>query len=351
MIKIVFTIGTLLIGGAEKFLVNLISKLNKRKYEIYVIVLDKKNNTFLETELEEKGINIYYLNKKEGFSLKTFIKVYKILKKIKPHIIHGNIGGMIYSLPYVFFNNHIRVIHTTHTLASIEYGRIKRLILRYFYKKKKILPVVISNINKDEFIKIYKISPSLVYLIPNGVDLSECNKNHQFSNTTIRLGHIGRFEEVKNHQVIFQVYNELKRKRYNVSLILIGDGSLFNHYREKYQEVSFIRSTDDVNRYLENIDFFLFPSKYEGLPLAVIEAMASGCIVIASDVGGLDELITNDINGFKLNFDDVAGFIEKIEYLFRNRKKLNDISHNNKIKAYNYSLDKMVKMYEELYKW
>lgn len=351
MIKIVFTIGTLLIGGAEKFLVNLISKLDRNQYDIYVIVLDKKNNTFLEKELEDNKVKVFYLNKKEGFSLKTFYRVHKILKKIKPNIIHGNIGGMIYSLPYVFLNKNIKVIHTTHTLASIEYGKVKRFLLKYFYKKKKILPVVISKINKEDFLKTYKISKSLVYLIPNGIDLSKFKNEHIFSSNIIRLGHIGRFEEVKNHQVIFEVYENLRKKGYNVSLVLIGDGSLYDYYKNKYQDVLFIRSTNDVSNYLENIDFFIFPSKYEGLPLAVIEAMASGCVIIASNAGGLNELITNDINGYKLDFNDAFGFSKKIEYLFKNKEKLKEIANNNQKKAQDYSLDKMVKMYEDLYKW
>ncbi len=118
MIKTVYTIGTLLVGGAEVFLTNLISKLNLNKYDVSIIVLDKENNTFLEKKLNDLGIKIYYLNKKDGFRPFTFIKIYRLLKTINPKIIHGNIGGMIYALPYVFLKKNIKVIHTTHTLAS-----------------------------------------------------------------------------------------------------------------------------------------------------------------------------------------------------------------------------------------
>lgn len=350
MIKTVYTIGTLLVGGAEVFLTNLISKLNLNKYDVSIIVLDKENNTFLEKKLNDLGIKIYYLNKKDGFRPFTFIKIYRLLKTINPKIIHGNIGGMIYALPYVFLKKNIKVIHTTHTLASLEFGKLKRMVLKYFYKRSLIIPVVISNINYQNFLTTYKIPKHLIKIIYNGIDIDKFYFERKFNSSEIRLGHVGRFEEVKNHRVIFKVYESLINKGYNVSLKLIGNGSLLENYRKKYKDVIFIESSSEIAKELKDIDFFVFPSLYEGMPLAVIEAMASGCIILSSNVGGLNDLVEDGVNGYRFDFQNVEGFVQTIEMLYKDKKLMAKIAKNNQKKVSEYSLTEMVRKYEELYK-
>lgn len=350
MKKIVYTIGTLLTGGAEVFVVNLIKALDKTKFKIYLIVLDKKNNTFLEDIIDRLGIDVYYLNKKAGFSLKTYFKVNKILRIIKPDIIHGNIGGIIYILLYIIFNKKTKVIHTSHTSPKMEFGGLKRYILNYFYKRKKIIPVVISKENYIEYLKTYRIKEELLHLINNGVDTNKFKTNRNFNGDTIRLGHIGRFEEVKNHKLIVEMYKELRKKN-NISLRLVGAGSLLNIIKEKLEneKVVFIEETKKVEEELKLIDIFVFPSLYEGLPLSLIEAMASGCVIVASDVGGIKDLIENGINGYKYKSDDLMAFVMKIQDLINNRNMMQEISNNNISKAKLFSLDKMVNEYIKLY--
>jgi len=352
MIKIVFTIGTLQIGGAEVFVVNLIKNLDLTKFVPELIVLDKQNKTFLETTIESLGIKTYYMNKPVGFSLKTHIKVYRILRKIKPDIIHGNIGGIIYSLLYVFFNKKVSAVHTAHTNAKIEFGKLKRILLKYFYLRKRIIPVVLSNNNVDEFISTYKINKNLIKVISNGVDINKFNCVRNFANSMIRLGHVGRFEEVKNHKLIFLVYDDLVSKGYNVSLRLIGNGSLLEEYKYKYidKNVCFIQETQKVEEELRKIDIFIFPSLYEGLPISVIEAMASGCVIVASCVGGIVDLIENEVNGYKLKYYSVKSYSAIIEKLIKNPWKMMEISLNNKNKAKQFAINKTIKKYEKLYK-
>lgn len=351
MKKIVYTIGTLLTGGAEVFVVNLIKCLDKTQYDISIIVLDKKNNTFLEDILDELDIKIYYMNKGEGFSLKTNIGVYKILKKIKPDIIHGNIGGIIYILFYVFFNKNVRVIHTSHTVAYKEFGKFKRFILRYFYKNKKIVPVVISKENYEEYIKTYKLNNKLVETINNGVDVDKFYTERDFKNSIIRLGHMGRFEEVKNHKIIFSIYEDLLKKQSKVSLRLIGKGSLLKRYKElsKNINITFVEETKNVEDELSKIDIFIFPSIYEGMPLSLIEAMASGCVIVASNVGGIKDLVENDVNGYLYNSNDLVSFVTRISLLIKDREKMEEISNNNIKKAKQFSLEEMVNKYQKLY--
>lgn len=350
MVNITFTIGTLLTGGAEVFVVNLIKNLDRNKFRISLIVLDKKNNTFLEDIVEGLGIKIYYMNKPEGFSFKTMFRIYKLLKKIKPDIIHGNIGGIIYVLLYLFLSKNVKAVHTAHTLAKYEFGRFKRIVLKYFYKRKKIIPVVISINNYEEFISTYNLKDNQVILISNGVDVDKFACIRDFNKEPIRLGHVGRFEEVKNHKMIMLIYEKLLELGYSVTLRLVGKGSLLAEYREKYKDkVEFVEETANVEEELKKIDIFVFPSIYEGMPLSLIEAMASGCIIVASNVGGINSLIEDDVNGYKFSSDELDNYVNSIKRLILNPNKMVEISNNNIKKSKLYSLDVMVKKYEDLY--
>ena len=93
----------------------------------------------------------------------------------------------------------------------------------------------------------------------------------------------------------------------------------------------------------------MFPSLYEGLPLSLIEAMASGCVIVASSVGGINDLIVDGKNGYKIKNYDVDEYVKIIEMLINDRNLMETISLNNKLDVQKYSIKKTLMLYEELY--
>lgn len=350
MIKIAISIGTLQTGGAEMFVINLLKNLNYQKYQVLLLVLDKPHGGYLEYEAAQLPIKIRYLEKKRGFRPLVMIKIFRVLKKYQPNILHGNIGGTIYFLLYLLFTKKIKLIHTTHTSPQKEFSKLKRRILKVLYQRKRIIPVVINNDMLDEFIKTYHIQEQ-VKLIPNGIDIKKfCfNRNYQFEN--IMIGHVGRFEEVKNHRMIVKVYKRLIADGYPVSLKLIGDGSLYQEVKTELQDypVKYIKSSNHIEIELQEIDIFFFPSLYEGLPLSILEAMASGIVIIGSKTGGLKELIEKGKNGYLIDCNDEEGFYNSFITLLNDTNKIMIMSKNNINKVKQYSIEKMVAGYEKLY--
>lgn len=349
MIKLAISIGTLQTGGAEMFVINLLKNLNYEKYQVLLLVLDKLHGGHLELEAAKLPIKIIYLEKKRGFRPLVMFKIFKILKKYQPEILHGNIGGTIYFLLYLFFTRKIKMIHTTHTLPKIEFSGMKRRILNVLYKRNRIIPVVINNDMLDEFLKIYHIKP--VYLIPNGIDVNKYSFNRNYQLEKIMIGHVGRFEEVKNHRMIVKVYKRLIADNYQVGLKLIGDGTLYEEIKKELLDypVKFIKSSNQVEIELQEIDIFFFPSIYEGLPLSILEAMAAGIVIVGSQTGGLKELIENGKNGYLLDCFDEEGFYNAFIDLINNNDKIAIMSKNNMEKAKQFSIEKMVASYEKLY--
>lgn len=350
MIKIAISIGTLQTGGAEMFILNLLKNLNYKRYQVLLLVLDKSHGGYIELEATKLPINIKYLEKKRGFRPWVMVKIFRILKKYQPDILHGNIGGTIYFLLYLLLTRKTKLIHTTHTFPKIEFSGFKKRILKVLYQRKQIIPVVINNDMLDEFLEIYRIKEP-VYLIPNGIDWKKFSFSRDYRLEKIMIGHVGRFEAVKNHRMIVKVYKRLIADGYQVGLKLIGDGTLYEEIKMELQKypVKFIKSSNQVEIELRDIDIFFFPSLYEGLPLSILEAMASGIVIIGSQTGGLKELIENGKNGYLVDCFDEDGFYNAFISLLKNTDKIAIMSKNNIEKAKQYSIEKMVASYEKLY--
>jgi glycosyltransferase involved in cell wall biosynthesis len=352
MIKLAVSIGTLQIGGAEIFVVNLLKHLDYTRFKVLLVVLSRKYGTYLENEIASLPVEVFYLNKPEGFRPKTMFRIYRLLKSFKPDLLHGNTGGLIYFLPYLLLHR-LKMIHTAHTLANIEFQGLKRRLVRYFYQKKKIIPVAISRTVLDSIGSTHRLKTMDIPLIPNGIDVSAFRCDRSYRYRQIVIGHVGRFEEVKNHQTIIETFRLLRLDHPHLRLRLIGSGSLFPHYKkllEDDRQVELPGASSRVSEELRNIDIFLFPSRYEGLPLALMEAMASGCVIVASKIGGIVDLVEPGVNGILIDdFRDAGAFAQAISSLLKDKKKMQEISRNNQRRAADFDLSKMRERYQKLY--
>lgn len=349
MLRLAVSIGTLEIGGAETFVINLLKNIDYARISVLLLVLGRRTGSSLEKEADRLPIEVRYISKKEGFSPRAVLRIWQALKEFKPDILHGNIGGLIYFLPFLYFHK-IKAIYTAHTLPEREFGFLKRFFIKKLIKNGKIIPVGISPEIKESLEKIYEIKK--IPMIANGIEVEKFKHKRSFRSEMV-LGSVGRFEPVKNHRTIINVFLTLKASFPKLKLRLVGGGSLFDKYKNSYQEredIVFVGMSEHVPEELKKIDIFFIPSFYEGLPLAVLEAMASGCVIVGSNVGGLRGLVENGINGYLLqDCTDVEGFSNLIAGLLQDPELLEMISLNNTRKAENYNLKETAQKYQELY--
>ncbi|HPT88941.1 MAG TPA: glycosyltransferase [Bacilli bacterium] len=352
-IKVAFCVSSFRIGGAEQVVVNLLKELSKDLFDFKIFVLEGQAFSKLEDEIKILNLDVVYLNKKEGLCLKTIWKLYQALKKFRPNIIHAHLGGVLYSLLYAYLNK-VTIIQTVHTDPFYEYKKLKRIILKFMYRQKVIIPVGVSTEISNKIKKLYNLS-FLPYVIHNGINFALYKRPiHRTSISTI--GHIGRLEEVKNHWMIISVFSMLVKKYPNLHLYLVGSGSKEEEIKQQIKDnclenkVTLLGQIDNVPIVLQAIDLFFMPSYYEGLPLALIEAMASGCVIVASSVGGIKDIIKDDINGYLVdNPYDCEKFFSQINYLINHNEKVLEISKQNIIDAKKYSIEQMGMAYQSLY--
>ena len=175
------------------------------------------------------------------------------------------------------------------------------------------MPVALSNEVKKTISEVYGLQGSLIPVVYNGIDLSKCIEKDNYAPTKeFTVVHIGRFMKVKNHKVLLQAFAVFAEKRKNVKLQLLGEGELLDETRELAKvlgvadQVEFLGLQPNVYPYLQKADVFCLPSEYEGVPMTLIEAMGTGLPIVASNVGGIPDMLENEKNALLVEPNDIA---------------------------------------------
>lgn len=368
MKQIVFQVlYSLTIGGAERLAVNLCLHLNRERYQPICISLREPQNTHYERVLQEAGIPLHFLHKTEG---KADWKVYRqldaLFRQYRPAVVHTHILGLNYAYPLMIrYRTPVR-IHTFHSLAQREIGvRVGKWVrtLAFRYRIGRVIPVAIADevARTIEQVYGYKNPP----VIPNGIPVDECAPNpekrarfraaHGVEPDAIVIVHVGRFVELKNHALLLRAFAKLKSNQ-SLYLWLVGDGELRPAMEQLAQElgiaerVRFWGIRSDVADILNAADIFTLPSKYEGNPMSVMEAMAAGLPVVASRVGGVPEVVENEQMGVLVPADGEPCLVKALQTLAENislRQRMGQAALQRAQQQ--FGVRSMVRNYEALY--
>ena len=287
------------LGGAEIMCENLVYELKKMGHEVIVVSLYNKQTPITE-RFEKAEIDIRYLDKKDGFDISIFNKLRKLFKQEKPDVIHTH----IYTTKYVFpiaAQLKIRVVHTVHSIATKEMSKTSRKLNKFFYKHFDVTPVALSEAVKKTIIEEYRLEPTTVPVILNGIDLNKCKqKSHYDIDNVFRIVHVGSFLKVKNHTGLISAFEIFNKKHPKSELHLIGDGERRKQIEQLVFEkglskcVKFYGLQSNVHLYLSDMDVFTLPSLYEGIPMSIVEAMGTGLPIVATAVGGVPDMLNMD---------------------------------------------------------
>lgn len=361
-LKVLHIIPDLGPGGAERSLMNLLKFINKDLFEVAACSFFPRQGHMLEEELDGMGIKVFYLNKHLGLDQKIIFELYDLFKLFKPTIVHTHRHVVRYTLIPSSLCNIPLKIHTVHNTAEREVDFTSKIIHWFAFKFFAVKPIGISKEISKTVEKLYKIRD--VYFIPNGIDTEKFHIDKQIGlslrkelgiNDNYVLLHIGRFQEQKNHTFLIDAFAEIKKLHPEVVLLLAGDGKLRQEIEEQVAKMNLTNSVfflglrQDIPQLLAAADIFVLPSIYEGMPLTILEAMAAGCPVVASAVGGVPEIVTHGATGFLFPSNDKTSMVNYILELLQNsilRKKFGEQAQKTAIK---FDIKETVKKYEELY--
>ena len=208
-------------------------------------------------------------------------------------------------------------------------------------------------------VQIYKIdgvgvSLERFYPAPSLEAKNALRAEKGFSPDDFILIYTAEFIPRKNHKLLFDILPGLKQKIPPLRVVLCGKGELLEQYKslaaEKQMDyVVFTGYTRDVADFCRLSDVLVMPSVQEGLPLAMIEAIATGLPVVASDIRGHRDVIEDCVNGFLFGTGDAAGFAKAILTLYKNPALRAEMGQRNAERARAFSVEKAVCAMQEIY--
>jgi glycosyltransferase involved in cell wall biosynthesis len=257
----------------------------------------------------------------------------------------------------------VKVVYTEHSRWQLEQlSPLKKVMNRWMLRRIDAI-VAISKQIGDFYINQLGLDKRKVHFISNGIDLErfkdvngyQLRKDLNINEDEIVLGMVANIRPEKNHKCLISAFHIVSEEVENVRLLLVGvdfmNGEIHRFVSDRMKEkVLFLGLRKDVPEILKTLDIFCLPSIYEGLPLTLLEAMASGVPVIGADVLGINEVIKNNSNGLLFSKNDDKRLADLIKMLLKDSDLRKRISQEGRsfVERY-YSLDDKIKEYDQLF--
>ena len=307
---------------------------------------------------------------------KALKKIKEIIRTFQPDIVHthaskagalGRKAAFDCGVPIVIHTFHG---HIFHSYFSWWKTKLYQLIERKLSKKTTGI-IAISAIQKNELSISYKIChPSKIKIIPLGFDLRPFNENLQekreltrnsyaLESSDIAVAIIGRLVAIKNHQMFLDIIDKVNQKTSKkVVYFIVGDGEdsltiqeSIKPLKEKGMDIRMTSWIKDIATFNAGMDIICLTSKNEGTPVSLIEAQAAGIPIIATNVGGIKDVILEDKTGYIVDKDDIDGFAEKLRELIENENKRQLMSQNGwSFVEDKFQFPNLIKNMDEYYK-
>jgi glycosyltransferase involved in cell wall biosynthesis len=350
-------------GGAERVAVHIARGLNRRRYEPLVISFSGRVGCDLDYMLEDAGIEVRYLGKHPGFDYRVYGRLDAVLKEYEPDVIHTHLHVLRYALPSMMLRKRVAMVHTVHNLADREIEPRARLIQRYALTH-GVEPVAVAEEVAASLGKLYGVRhcrviangiPTELYANPQ-VPRKEWRGKHGFQDNDVFFVCVARFASQKNHALLLESFAQGPASDPRAHLVLVGEGNLRADLQEQARKlnlggkVHFLGLRSDIPDILGAMDMFVLSSDYEGNPLSVLEAMASGLPIVSTAVGGVPNLFETGIEGFLTPPGDVQGLAKSMNSLLKYEaaRQAMRAAAANRART-NFDVAKMVHAYEEVY--
>lgn len=334
---VVHVIYRLAVGGLENGLVNLINRMSSERYRHAIVCIDDYTN--FRERIESADVEVYALRKQPGTDFGAYMRFWKLMRRLRPAIVHTrNLGA----LEFQFFAWLAGVRHRIQGEHGRDSGDLHGMNSKYLLFRKIMRPLVSRYIalSQDlaEWLEQHAgVDAKKISQIYNGVDTKRffppVNRlslpiDDFVPQDGVVIGTIGRMQPEKNQLTLvcafISLLDTVERGRERLRLVLIGDGPL----REQAQallldanaaELAWIPGTrEDAPKMMQTFDIFVLPSLIEGVSNTILEAMATGLPVVATEVGGNAELVNNDETGLTVPANDVVAMSQATQRYIEN---------------------------------
>ena len=357
-------------GGAQSVLFDLATRLQE---EGMVVEVACSPGGPLVAKLKEQGIKVHLLSHmKRDFSplsdLKCLIELYRLIRRGKYDIVHchstkagflGRTAAWLARVKKIYFTVHGWGFYNTE-----EYGKARGLLVVLERIAARFSTKLIC-VSKNDMVQGLenRIAPKeKLHVIHNGIKIESfpekgiLRREIGAGEEEIVFGFVGRLAPPKNPQLFLKAAEKVLGIAPNSKFVLIGDGPFYEECLRWVRSQGLTKSIfllgfrSDVRLLLQDFDVFVLPSRWEGLPLTVIEAMFAGKPVIATDVGGVSELVENGKTGFLIPSENLEELVEKISFFLSHPDEIQKMGFEGKKKAEEaFTLKRMIENYSSIY--
>lgn len=347
-------------GGAENVLIRLVENLDRSRYRSLVCLL---RDGWLKAQLQSRGIETIVNPQHRSLDFHWLFNLARLLRNRPIHVMHAhefamNVYGSILSRM-----TGIPIVATVH--GKNYYWSKWRRCLAYQFVARQSVMVAVSEDLRQFVTQRLAIHPDNIRVVHNGVHL----RQHAVSDrrNTIRkemgingsqpcIGTVGNLYAVKGQAYLLRACAAVAKEFPDFVLLVAGRGEQLESLEEEARSlgiernVRFLGFREDVPALLEAMDVFVLPSVSEGLPVSILEAMALGKAVVASNIGGIPEVVKDGTTGYLVPPSDPAALTAKILLLLHHPQLAADLGESGRKRVQEvFSLDKMVQEYESLY--
>lgn len=321
---------------------NFLEKSKKARFSIYIIFSANRKHLSKEKIINDFNDQIKLIeismvkNISFLYDFKSSVEIFKCLKNISPQIIHlhSSKAGAIGRIISVFFKNDVKFFYSPHGFSFLrkDISNSKR----FFFK---VIEKIISRISKATIISCgdteYKIASEYgkSILIRNGIDLKKFKTVQEKKHSKkLTVGMVGRITFARGPKL----FNEIALQFSEYNFIWIGDGELRNELNSPNIFITgWIENQLNLFEKLNNLDIYIQTSLWEGLPIAVLEAMALKKPIIATNIIGNKDAVKNNETGFLFdNLNDLNGLFQKLEDI-KIRKEMGNNGYGRCKKLFN----------------
>lgn len=310
MIKVIEVIGALKDGGAETLVKNYVDLIDKRVFDVMILSIYPMNNTANHRHIFQMGIKSIAVYRYYNIAVRIFNRVFgrwyvpyrlaRIVKQEAPDCIHLNSPvAWLFAAIQPGLNN-IRLFYTCHSEPSkyfISGEKNEETAVKKLICENGMRLIALHEDMRSELNQRFSVTDTVV--VNNGVDFKRYSRPEWDTNqirhsigipkNAFLVVHVGRFAAVKNHSFLLDIFSEIKKRRNNAHLLLIGDGPLKRSVCEQIKQkdlihnVTILSHRTDVPELLYASNLMIMPSRYEGLSVALVEAQVSGLRCLVSD--------------------------------------------------------------------
>lgn len=372
-ISVLIIVGSMNRGGAETMILNIIKSVNLKKFKFTFLYCTKKKKCDYDEEIEKLGIRIIRIPPPASVSMFKHINDLKnVFKNTGPYdVVHINTLLHAGIVSYVAKKCKVEkiIVHSHSTkdskktnLMRKSYEILSKFLINQYSTKK---------ISCGQAAGIYlfgkkNVKNNKVLYLNNGINLNlyksinendkiRYKKNFNIDNKTIVIGTVGRLVDIKNQTYIINICKELKKQNLNFRMFIVGEGpyrKILEELIEKYnlkEHICLLGLRNDIPYLMNMFDIFLLPSLFEGFPLVLVEAQASGLVCLVSKFVSEEVKLNNDnVKFLPIDNDSIKLWVDEI-IKFNCNKCNNKNFMIKKLSDYGFNAEDNTKILEKIY--